>query len=51
MPKQVLANGKLTIVYDETNPQDMKKQQQKTKSYQNMSKPDLVKLVEVLIKD
>lgn len=49
--KQVYDGKRVTVVLDESNPKDMRKIQKKTKGYQTMSKPELVKLVELLIQD
>ena len=51
MPKSEFVNGKVSVSYDENNPKDMKKKMKKDKTYKTMSKPDLVKLVELLISD
>lgn len=51
LPKSEFINGKVVVSYDKNNPKDMKRLQRQEKSYLTMSKPDLVKLVELLISD
>ena len=50
MPKFEFVEGKMKAIYDETNPKDMKQKMGKEQTYLTMSKPNLIKLVELLIK-
>lgn len=51
MSKSEMMNGKIVVSFDDNDPKDLKKKMKKSKEYQTMSKPQLVKLVEVLIEE
>jgi len=51
MPKFEFVDGKMKAVYDDNNAKDMKQKMVKEKTHLTMSKPDLVKLVKLLISD